>query len=140
MPHTWALVDSSFPTFGDDEKSGRKIEKLVDYMKILVEALRYQLENLDTGNWNPAALENFQVDTTKDVGEQLAEVVLNMGNLAGEMVRLSNDMNALLGLSARVEAMGGVVKVDDDGNATLGADGKELHLAGKVYINGKLME
>ena len=43
MPHTWALVDSSFPTFTENDTPQDQIAALVDYMMILTEALKYQL-------------------------------------------------------------------------------------------------
>ena len=102
MPHTWALVDSSFPTFTDDEKYSDKIEKLVDYMKILVEALQYQLENLDTANWNTAALKTFQTDTTEDVTEQVGTLASNLTILVNEVTQISARVSSLESLSGRV--------------------------------------
>lgn len=154
MPHAWALVDSSFPTFADDEKTGKKIEKLVDYMKILVEALQYQLENLDTENWNISALETFQTDTTAEVEEQVATQASYLLMLTNEIGKLSSRLQSVEGISgqvtqmsenltkltAEVEELRSVLQKDTDGNTTLGTEGKDLHLLGSVYINGKLME
>ena len=103
MPHAWALVDSSFPTFTGEEKSSEKIEKLVDYMKILVEALQYQLENLDTENWNVKALESFQTDTTASVEEQVTALAQNLTVAANELTQISTRLSAVEGLSGRVK-------------------------------------
>lgn len=147
MPHVWALVDSSFPTFTENERSSRKIEKLVDYMKILVEALQYQLENLDTENWNAAALETFQLDTTADVEEQMETLAQKIAALAGEVSKLNTQVNGSAGLSLQVQQIGEALdglresmQKDADGNVTIGQEGKELRLVGTVYVNGKILE
>lgn len=193
MPNTWALVDSSFPTFSEDERSGRKIEKLVNYMKILVEALQYQLENLDTANWNTTALEVFQTDTTEDVERQVAALAKNLKTLTEEAVGISvrlteaegamadieaesawiqkdvetlqadvtdlqgtvagdqNDIAALQqdveaaqesldGVLLDVEELGSVLQKAENGDASIGNEGKNLYLVGNIYVNGVLLE
>lgn len=102
MPHAWALVESSFPTFTDEETSSEKITQLVDYMKILTEALQYQLENLDADNWNITALENFQLDTTKDVADQLEAVARKLNLLSNEVYNLGNRVSTVEALGGRV--------------------------------------
>lgn len=112
MPHAWALVDSSFPTFSVDEKSGDKITKLVDYMKILVEALQYQLENLDTANWNTAALETFQTDTTEDVEARVTALAQNLASLTNEVTRISGELSSTEGRVQRLEEDTGYLQKD----------------------------
>ena len=187
MPHAWALVESSFPTFAEGETSAEKITQLVDYMKILTEALQYQLENLDADNWNTTALENFQIDTTKDVEDHLEAVSRTLILLTSEIYNLSNRLIAVETLGGRMtqveldvtyleqdqaktdetveellEQMGyaqadidtleqesaetarmlgqiqRVVQSDQEGNATVGAEGKDVYLTGNIYINGIL--
>lgn len=147
MPHAWALVDSSFPTFAEDEKTGKKIEKLVDYMKILVEALQYQLENLDAENWNTAALESLETELTGDMEANITLLAQNMAALAGEMTQISAKLSTAEALSGRLKTveeemkkLKAAVQADEDGNLSLGAEGKDVHLTGNVYINGKLVE
>lgn len=174
MPSKWAMVDNSFPTFSDDEKPKQQINKLVDYMFILVEELKYQLENLDAGNWNTAALESLQDDTTADVRQQLAAVAAALKLVTAETASLSSKVSTLEALSGRVmdaekdigllqkemtesilersemreqlgklqagyDEMAGVIRATETG-AEVGHEGQELHLLGKVYINGKLIE
>ena len=103
MPHAWALVDSSFPTFTAGENPQQQVAALVDYMMILTEALKYQLENLDTNNWNSTALDNFQVDTTKDVSKQLVEVAQKLAAVTNEVTEMKNRLSATEGRTAQVE-------------------------------------
>ena len=176
MPHAWALVDSSFPTFSQGEKTGDKITKLVDYMKILVEALQYQLENLDTANWNAAALQTFQTDTTEDVEASVAGMAQQLAALNDEVRRISGALGSteghvkqletdtgylqkdmeeiktdVVGLEEQIadaqadvdelkETLAGAVQKDENGNATLGTEGKDLYLVGRIYVNGILLE
>ena len=102
MPHAWALVDSSFPTFSGKENPREQINELVEYMKILTEALQYQLENLDTANWNTTALKTFQTDTTADVAEQLTAVAANLTIVINEVTRIESRLSAVESLSGRV--------------------------------------
>ena len=103
MPHAWALVESSFPTFTKGESPQKQITALIDYMMILTEALQYQLENLDKNNWNSTALDNFQVDTTKDVSEQLAAVAQQLAAVTNEVTEMKNHLSAVEGRTAQAE-------------------------------------
>lgn len=165
MPHPWALVDSSFPTFREGERPQTQIAALVDYMMILTEALKYQLENLDTNNWNAAALTSFQLDTTKDVSEQVADVARQLKIVTDEVAAIKNSLNAAerqIGyLEAHLEEMRQdfeelreqvgyaqadidelqqMIRMDENGNVLIGEEGKDVHLYGNIYINGVLME
>ena len=165
MPHPWALVDSSFPTFREGERPQTQIAALVDYMMILTEALKYQLENLDTNNWNETALTSFQLDTTKDVSEQVADVARQLKIMTDEVATIKNRLSAAenqLGyMEAKLEETGReleefrvqlgnaqadidelqqLVRLDENGNIVIGADGKDVRINGNIYINGVLLE
>lgn len=103
MPHTWALVDSSFPTFTENDTPQNQIAALVDYMMILTEALKYQLENLDTNNWNRSALDSFRIDTTKDVSEQLGTVANQLSAVSNELANVKIRLSAAEGRTAQIE-------------------------------------
>ena len=119
MPHPWALADSNFPAFTGAESPYDQIRQVVDYLMMLNEALRYQLENLDESNWNSNALDQMKVENTG-----IAE--------------------GITALKQRVETMDNVmrslIRTDDEGNIIIGQEGKSLHLLGSVYINGILTE
>lgn len=102
MPKSWAMVDSNFPTFTGGEKPAEQIRALVDYMFVLVEELKYQLENLDSSNWNSTALQTFQTDTTADVSEQVAAIAANLSLVTSEVAAISNRLNAVESLSGRM--------------------------------------
>lgn len=175
MPARWSMVDSSFPTFKGDEKPREQINELINYMYILVEELKYQLENLDANNWNDTALKDFQTDTTADISLQMTTITANLAKLTSEVANLSSRLNAVESLSGRMnqaeteiaflekdaeaqatkmgemeEAMSSLetqmdmvhalMDSDGTGGGTVGNPGKDLHLVGNVYINGKLYE
>ena len=150
------------------------IQKLYHYIFCGLSS-KYQLENLDTNNWNTSALKTFQSDTTQDVEAQGQALASNMMLLANELTMLSNRVSAVESLTGRMnqaetdiawlekqqeETAGGLeqmqaridevsgeideilqsVDADEDGNPTIGGEGKSVFLVGKVYINGKLYE
>ena len=102
MPSPWTMVDSSFPSFTGEESPREQVVALVDYMYMLTEALKYQLENLDSGNWNTAALKDFQVDTTQDVAAQVAAVAATLTVVVNEVTTLSSRVSAVESLTGRV--------------------------------------
>ena len=156
MPHPWALVDNSFPTFTGDERPSEQIGQIVEYMMLLTEALKYQLENLSVSNWNTTELKNFQSDTTQNVELQNAILNGNMEALADELMAINNRLTALGILTQTqgqelqrisqsittatkaLEALAKGMAVDDEGNVTIGSAGKNVYLTGNVYINGAL--
>lgn len=103
MPHAWALVDNSFPTFSEDDSPQTQITALVDYMMILTEALKYQLENLDTNNWNGTALDSFVLDTTKDVNELVGEIAKQLTVVINEVAGMKTRLSTTESRSAQME-------------------------------------
>lgn len=159
MPRRWSMVDSNFPTFTGEENPREQITTLVDYMYILVEELKFQLENLDSSNWNSKALQTFQTDTTADVSEQVSALAANLLLVTNEVAAISSRVSAVESLSGRmktvetdlaylqkdleefIEEIRDVMQIDEESGAvTIGEEGRELHLIGNVYINNQLVE
>lgn len=165
MPSNMAMIDNSFPTFTGKEKPNEQIAQLMNYMRLLVEQLQYQLKNLDTSNWNKKAMKDFQADTTSDVAEELSKAIeelesvisrLNaMEDLPGRMNQVETDIAYLEERSnsqeervtdlegymetaqADIDSIQAVVQADGMGGATIGGSGKDIYLVGNVYVNGK---
>lgn len=159
MPRSWAMVDSNFPTFTGDEKPKDQINMLVDYMFVLVEELKFQLENLDSSNWNSTALESFQTDTTEDVTKQVAALTANLAMVTNEVAAISARVSTVESLTGRMKQveedlsylqkdlkefiakMQDVIQIDEaTGAVTIGQEGVDLKLVGNIYINGNQME
>lgn len=119
MPHPWALADSNFPTFSGGESPYEQIRQIVDYLMMLSEALRYQLENLDESNWNSNALDQIRAENTG--------ITEGITALKQRVETMDNQMQNL-------------IQRDDGGNITIGQEGQSLRLLGSVYINGILVE
>lgn len=168
MPTPWTMVDAAFPTFTGEEKVKEQVTKLCQYMYLLVEELKYQLSNLNERNFNSSALATLKADTTADVAATLAETTAMLALVTSEVADLNARLRSLEGLSGRMEQVEtdvswlekrqeelgedvetlnrmleellAVISPDGEGGASIGNDGQELHLLGKVYINGTLIE
>ena len=59
MPGNILNADTGFPTFAEGEDSNAKIDKVMNYLYMLLEQLRYSLNNLDADNFNEAGLKEI---------------------------------------------------------------------------------
>lgn len=64
MPGNILNADTGFPTFAEGEDSNAKIDKVMNYLYMLLEQLRYSLANLDADNFNETGL--------REIGEGIA--------------------------------------------------------------------
>ncbi len=64
MPGNILNADTGFPQFTGDESSDAKIDKVMNYLYMLLEQLRYSLNNLDADNFNETGL--------REIGEGIA--------------------------------------------------------------------
>lgn len=165
MPSNWSMIDNNFPHFTGEERPKEQIAQLQNYLMLLVEQLKYQLNNLSAINWNDTALEKLQADTTKNVENELSNVASDLSqtatDLASVVTRLTRAETALASLElakddhenriedledrtdeldADLDNLFAVVKPDGTGGVDIGREGKEIRLVGKIYINGVLME
>ena len=151
MPSNWSMIDVNFPNFTGNEKPREQIAALQDYMMLLVEQLKYQLNNLDASNWNDAALEDMKGSTTarvetelSNLAADLSRITESLGKLTQELGYVEQDVEELKerldGLDGDISNLMAVVQPDGTGSADLGKDGQELRLWGKVYVNGILLE
>lgn len=136
MPSKWAMVDNSFPTFAEEENPRQSVAKLTDYIFILVEELKYQLENLDAENWNAVALQEIQEETTADTNKDVAR-------LAASVAMLQNQLStATASLGSRVSAVEADVGYLETGLAETAAEvrGLETNLSRLEAAVGELDE
>ena len=103
MPQMWQLVDSNFPTITGEESTKEQISKIIDYLSILTEQLQYQLQNLDSSNWNVSALESFTDDTTTQFGQKVAALANQVGALQAAVSNLTARVSGVENLSGRVQ-------------------------------------
>ena len=56
MPNNLLTVDTAFPTFTPEQTTDEKLDVVTNYLYMLLEQLRYTLQNLGAGNFNDTEL------------------------------------------------------------------------------------
>ena len=164
MPSAWNLIDTSFPTFTGKERPSEQIPVILDYMYMLSEGLKYQLNNLNAKNWNTNALEDLKIETTEDLVEQMTAVtedistaINRLNTLNAQLLQMEMDVGALekqaqeqgdaieeldermVSTEGAIQQLEDLIAVDDSGGVTIGKAGQTVRLVGNVYINGVLV-
>lgn len=102
MPNAFLSIETNFPTFNAEQKTGDKVDSMVNYLFILVEQLRYTLNNLDMKNFNQTALTNFAADTTEEVVEAVTTLATRLNQTNQSVNGLASRVGTLEGLTGRV--------------------------------------
>lgn len=113
MPGNILSADTQFPNFAGQENPAEQIRTIRNYLYMLLEQLRYTLNNLDAGNFNSEGLKEIQDAISQPILKQLSDTDGNLAELqvtaAGLASRVSSnegDISQLeqtaQGLSSRV--------------------------------------
>ena len=113
MPGNILSADTQFPNFAGQESPAEQIRTIRNYLYMLLEQLRYTLNNLDAGNFNSEGLKEIQDAISQPILKQLSDTDGNLAELKvtaeGLASRVSNnegDISQLeqtaQGLSSRV--------------------------------------
>lgn len=113
MPGNILSADTQFPNFTGQENPAEQIRTIRNYLYMLLEQLRYTLNNLDAGNFNSEGLKEIQDAISQPILKQLSDTDGNLAELqvtaAGLASRVSSnegDISQLeqtaQGLSSRV--------------------------------------
>lgn len=113
MPGNILSADTQFPNFAGQESPAEQIRTIRNYLYMLLEQLRYTLNNLDAGNFNTEGLKEIQDAISQPILKQLSDTDGNLAELqvtaAGLASRVSSnegDISQLeqtaQGLSSRV--------------------------------------
>jgi len=100
---SWLTIENSFPTFLDGESPQQQIKKLQDYMFKLTDQLKYSLQNLDTSNWNKAALDKFTEETAASMVEEVKNFAAELTRVQAMASELSGRITGVAGRVTRVE-------------------------------------
>ena len=88
MPANWLYMDAKFPDFDGDISTEDKLAQVQNYLYLLVEQMRYTMQNLDTTNMNQNALNSWEEAITKPLylmlegeGERLTQLSVTADGL-----------------------------------------------------------
>lgn len=124
---------------GVDELKGRmdSVEGNITDLKARMDAAESDVEAL--GAWSTE-----QEKLTGEHGQRLQNAEEELADLKSEAENTGQRVSALgelvESMDTDVAELQSAVQVAGDGSATVGAQGKELHLVGTIYINGVLFE
>lgn len=142
MPNGMQMLDSGLPQFTGTENTADKVSAIQNYLFMLLEQLRYVLNNLGKENFNSTELESLKTEIKNAVkielndGEDMATIQID---LAGLHTSIRNAEGNISTLEQTAEGIKSQV-TDADGNYTvlnLKADG--LHVgndSGTTNIDG----
>lgn len=128
MPGNILSADTQFPNFTGQENPAEQIRTIRNYLYMLLEQLRYTLNNLDAGNFNSEGLKEIQDAISQPILKQLSDTDGNLAELqvtaAGLASRVSSnegDISQLeqtaQGLSSRVgDAEGNISSLQQTAN------------------------
>lgn len=129
MPGNILSADTQFPNFTGQESPAEQIRTIRNYLYMLLEQLRYTLNNLDAGNFNTEGLKEIQDAISQPILKQLSDTDGNLAELqvtaAGLASRVSSnegDISQLeqtaQGLSSRVgDAEGNISSLQQTANS-----------------------
>lgn len=146
MPSTFSLMDSNLPTLRREDEPEEQIYEIVNFLTIMAETLKYALNNLDTSNFNEAALSDYSEETTGDIRKGVQLLSVSQKELNDSVKKLNSALEKLeekteeLGdtldrLRPRVEGLLSYISATDE-SITIGGSGKTVNINGDVYING----
>lgn len=83
MPSNLMLADSSFPVIGAEEEPKKAMQKVQNYLFMLLEQLRYTLSNLEPGNFNETEMEAYFKKLTADL--VVAQTIISQTIITNEL-------------------------------------------------------
>ena len=111
MAGSFINIDTGFPTFTGNESERERTAKMLNYLRQLVDELKYTLNNLEEKNFNRTALDRILEDGTEDLREQVETLAAQLQTLAAQLQQtnsnvasLSSRVGNLEGLPARMTA------------------------------------
>ena len=140
MPSNLMMSDSSFPQF-TGETTEEKVNKIQNYLYMLLEQLRYSLGNISMDNMNSSDLESLAGYITKPVTMHLSDidgrVTSVVADMDGVFSRVSNAEGQVSTLSQTVYGLSlSVSNGTDSSTIQLTSNGVTIGSAGTINFNG----
>ena len=104
MPGNFINIDTGFPTFSGNESERERTSKMLNYLRQLVDELKYTLNNLEEKNFNKAGLDKIMEEGTEDIREQVQILAAQLQQTNSNVAGLSTRVGNLEGLPARMTA------------------------------------
>ena len=119
MPGNILSADTQFPNFTGQENPAEQIRTIRNYLYMLLEQLRYTLNNLDAGNFNTEGLKEIQDAISQPILKQLSDTDGNLAELqvtaAGLASRVSSNEGDISQLEQTAQGLSSRVG-DSEGN------------------------
>ena len=119
MPGNILSADTQFPDFAGQESPAEQIRTIRNYLYMLLEQLRYTLNNLDAGNFNTEGLKEIQDAISQPILKQLSDTDGNLAELqvtaAGLASRVSSNEGDISQLEQTAQGLSSRVG-DSEGN------------------------
>ena len=102
MPSNLLTVDTAFPAFTEEQTTDQKLDVVTNYLYMLLEQLRYTLQNLGAGNFNDTELDEIGQTITRPLSVQLenaagaiAELTLTADQLTSRLEDAEGNLSAV---------------------------------------------
>lgn len=103
MPGNILSADTQFPNFAGQESPAEQIRTIRNYLYMLLEQLRYTLNNLDAGNFNTEGLKEIQDAISQPILKQLSDTDGNLAELQATAAGLSSRVSSNEGDISQLE-------------------------------------
>lgn len=103
MPGNILSADTQFPNFAGQESPAEQIRTIRNYLYMLLEQLRYTLNNLDAGNFNSEGLKEIQDAISQPILKQLSDTDGNLAELQATAAGLASRVSSNEGNISQLE-------------------------------------
>lgn len=97
MPSILFESDIGFPKFRDEDSADVKIKKIMDYLYMLQENLRYTMGHLDLGNFSDGGMEEIGAVINRPVQLQLEAAQRQIQEISTQGEQLASRLEAAEG-------------------------------------------
>ena len=103
MPGNILSADTQFPNFAGQESPAEQIRTIRNYLYMMLEQLRYTLNNLDAGNFNTEGLKEIQDAISQPILKQLSDTDGNLTELQATAAGLASRVSSNEGDISQLE-------------------------------------
>lgn len=131
MPSNLLNADVGFPQLKKDQSNDEKIDKIVNYLYMLLEQLRYSFGNMDKDNFSASGLDELQRLITDPIYMRIEDEERSISTLTLTAQGLQAQVTSAAGAASAAQQTANSITFD----VTNGADRSYFHM----YRNGVLV-